>query len=307
MDLGSFDEFINVLRGLSQDYRKDKKSAPLISPAVYIDSESSRKNVNVDQWGGWAAIDIDKHNFNTDQLEDQVREQFGKYNYVVYSTASSSVDTPKFRLVLELDQWINKDDIPKVWYALNEEIGQLNDQQTKDLSRMYYAPGMYKSAHNFFFVNSGAPINIDELLIKHSDAIKHNLRKSKGGSFLDRLPDGVRESIINHRKDVLESAGKKYSWNSYRDCPFVSKRLLQEYESISGVDGSGRYAMIYKMMVSIASSAIKREYPITEVQLIELIRQIDADNTNLYKKRRLDIEASRAISYAYETAKFKIG
>ena len=39
------------------------------------------------------------------------------------------------------------------WYALNKELGDIGDPQTKDLSRMYYVPGKYEGAYNFIFNN----------------------------------------------------------------------------------------------------------------------------------------------------------
>ena len=67
-------------------------------------------------------------------------------------------------------------------------------------------------------------------------------------------------------------------------------------------DGSGRYAMIYQIMTSIACNAIKRKYPITSNQIAELIRQLDRDTSRRYQKRPLQTEAERALEYAYRTA-----
>ena len=89
-------------------------------------------------------------------------------------------------------------------------------------------------------------------------------------------------------------------WTNYLDCPFVNKRLVQEYSSIAHVDGTGRYRMFYKIMTSIAINAVKREYPITSNEIAELLRQIDIDNSNIYSNRPLEIEADRAIEYAYK-------
>ena len=66
------------------------------------------------------------------------KRHYEQYRYFCYSTASSSLTNPKFRLVFPLTQWVNKEDIKHFWFALNKEIGDIADAQTKDLSRMYY-------------------------------------------------------------------------------------------------------------------------------------------------------------------------
>ena len=74
------------------------------------------------------------------------------------------------------------------------------------------------------------------------------------------------------------------------------------FRSIAGIDGSGRYRMIYKIMTSIACSAVKRRYPITSGEVAELVRQLDADSSRIYQNRALKVEADRAIEYAYKNA-----
>jgi predicted nucleic acid-binding protein len=57
--------------------------------------------------------------------------------------------------------------------------------------------------------------------------------------------------------------------------------------------------MIYKIMTSIACNAIKRKYPITEYEIVDLVRNLDRDTSNRYATRHLNVEASRAIEFAY--------
>jgi len=57
--------------------------------------------------------------------------------------------------------------------------------------------------------------------------------------------------------------------------------------------------MIYKIMTSIACNAVKRKYPITEYEIVDMVRQLDRETSNIYAKRPLNVEASRAIEFAY--------
>ena len=147
MDYNSFDEFEQVLYKLSESTKyPTKKDAPLISPATYI-PDTTRGNDNVTGWGMWCALDIDE--FEGDI--EQIKKAYGEYRFVCYSTASSTEEQPKFRLVFPLNKEVHKEDIKHFWFALNKEIGDVADAQTKDLSRMYYVPAKYKDAFNFIF------------------------------------------------------------------------------------------------------------------------------------------------------------
>ena len=129
-----------------------------------------------------------------------------------YSTASSAVDRPKFRLVFNLVETVHRDRIPHFWYALNTEIGDIGDAQTKDLGRMYYVPANYDGAYNFIFCNSGSPIDVDYLVAKHP------YKERIGNSFLDRLPPELQKVVVEHRKN--QTTNTNFSWTDYRDCPF---------------------------------------------------------------------------------------
>lgn len=298
VDLKDWPAFESMLYELSKrpGYKakrgENKKSSPLISPAVYH-PDTTRANKNVIEWAGWAAIDVDNHDFKGN-LENELHDRFGRWYYVCYSTASSTEGFPKFRLVFPLTRHVLHDEIRHFWYALNTEFESLGDRQTKDLSRMYYVPAQYPNAHNFIFSNHGLFVDPTILMEKH----EFTENKTIGNSFFDRLPEELQNKVIAHRRGLLENK-TNIRWTSYRDCPFVNNKLVQEYKTISHTDGSGRYAMIYKIMISIATNAVKQKYPIREAEITELILELDRETSNRYQNRPLMIESERAIEYAY--------
>ena len=189
MDYESFDEFESVLYRLAEsDKYLTKSKAPLISPAIYL-PDTTRANTNVVAWGGFGIVDVD------DYLGDiaDIESIYEKYKYVCYSTASSKVSHPKFRLVFPLTSHIDKDDIKHFWFALNKEIGDIADAQTKDLSRMYYIPNTYKNSFNFIFSHDGDVMNPLDLMSKHS-----YIEPNKG--ILASFPVAIQEAIIKDRK-----------------------------------------------------------------------------------------------------------
>ena len=283
----TFDDFAKILFKLAAVPRKDKTSAYLMSPASYVDG-TTRKNDNVIKWGGWCAVDVDDMDGDMQEFLDA---KCGSFKYVCYSTASSTVETPKFRLVFPLTAEVNREQIKHFWFALNKELGEVGDIQTKDLSRMYYIPGTYANAHNFIFTNDGDPINPEDLMDKHT-----YIEKSSN-TFFDKLPKQMQEAMVNHMKNSLTNTDVK--WNSYRDCPFFPRKLENEYKSITG---SGWYHKMYQIMVSLAYNAIKSKYPITAKEIAWMCRELDMDNGNWYNRRPLDKEAERALEYVMRSA-----
>lgn len=287
IDLKNFDQFENLLLKLSKEHRKGKRDAYLISPATYIEGQT-RANRNVLSWGGWAAVDVDDY-IPVKNLKEDLNERFGKYRFICYSTASSTRDHPKFRVVFKLTQHVDNERIKFFWYALNREIGELGDIQTKDMSRMYYIPALYSDAYNFFFSSrDGVSIDPEELIKKHPYARKANL------TFLEKLPESMRKEVLNHRKSKLTNTD--VTWTNYRDCPFFPKNLASEYMTIST---TGWYHKMYQIMVAIAGNATKNEYPITSQEIAHMCRQLDQETGNWYENRPLEQEADRALEYVY--------
>lgn len=295
-EFNSWDDFESLLYSLSQQkgQKGGKDSSPLISPAIYT-QDTTRSNKNVTVWGGWACLDVDDFRVVTNPvicsavtLQNVLEEKFGEYYYVCYSTASSTEEQPKFRLVFPLTRQVDSKDLPHFWHAMNEEFESLGDKQTKDLSRMYYVPAQYPNAANFIFTNKGIKIDPDMLMNKHSFVEKIST------SFIDRLPPKLAEAVLEHRKKSLDNTN--YTWTSYRDCPFFPRRLELEYKAITG---TGWYHKMYQIMVATAGNAIAKGYPITATQIAILCKELDKDTGNWYNNRPLDKEADRALEYVY--------
>jgi len=287
LNFSSYKTFEKMFFELAQESRKDKKSAPLMSPAIYTE-KSTRANDNVLGWAGWCAVDIDEGDWHGETLTKDIIEKYSKWNHICYSTASSTFEKPKFRLVFPLSKAVHKDSIKHFWYALNKELGDVGDPQTKDLSRMYYVPGKYEGAYNFIYNNfNGIDMVPLEIISKH-DYVE------RSGSLMDNLPPKIREQLLAHRKNTMTNTN--ITWSNYRDCPFVNKKLVKEYNEITD---TGWYAKMYAIMTSIAGNAIRRKYPITAQEITTLCKEIDYENGHWYKSRPFDKEAERAIEFVY--------
>jgi len=287
-DFEEWPSFEKFLYKLAEQPLKGKKDAQLISPATYEDG-TTRANRNVLSWGAWAAVDVDDHEFKGD-LENELLDRFGQHKFICYSTASSTRDLPKFRLVFPLTGSVDGVRIRHFWYALNTDLGDIGDKQTKDLSRMYYIPGSYIGAYNFIFSNhTGYPIDPEELMAKYPYE-----EKKHSNNFIDRLPPEWAKQVIEHRKSQMDN--HNVVWSSYHDCPFWPKKLASDYMTISN---TGWYSKMYQIMVAIAGNAVKRSYPITTSEIAMLCKEFDRETGNWYENRPMEVEADRALEYVY--------
>jgi hypothetical protein len=288
MDFQDFDGLEKTLYGLSKQPKNGKRDAELISPAVY-EPGTTRANKNVIAWAGWCAVDVDDIEIDGN-LNDFVRKLAVDWRFVCYSTASSRPTKKKFRLVFELDRHIPVAEIKHFWFALQTRLDDHGDKQCKDLSRMYYIPATYDDADNFIFSGDGNPIDVDNLLARYP----YIDRAKSGNTLLDRLPAELAEQVVAHRKSMMQNTNIRWSW--YRDCPFWPKKLAIEYATISE---TGWYSKMYSMMVAIAARAIQKDYPISANQIADLCKQFDIEHGGWYENRPLNVEADRALEYAY--------
>jgi hypothetical protein len=294
----TFNDLEDLLYKLSKvpGTKEGPKAVPLISPAEF-QPNTTRANDNVKQWCSWCCMDVDEIEIDDQYEKDPVAwvknlcdELVGDYHYVCYSTASSRVGEPKFRLVFPLSDMVEKKQIKHFWFALNSEIEGLADKQTKDLARMFYVPALYEGAYNFIFSNkTDAYIDPNILMAKHP------YKELEGRTFLDRLPDALKQHVIEYRKGQMDNTD--IHWSGYSDCPFFPKRLAVEYQSISG---SGWYRKMYQIMIAIAGNAVKQSYPITAREIAEMCKQFDRANGNWYENRPIEREADGAIEWVYK-------
>lgn len=291
MDFETWDGLESLLMTLAtkKGQKGGRNSSPLISPAVFK-SDTTRANANVLGWGRWCCIDVDDY---SGSLVDAL-EPLKDYEYICYSTASSTPEYPKFRVVFPLTDFVLAEDIKAFWYALNNLALGVVDAQTKDLCRMYYVPAQYPNAHNFIFKNQGEFMCPRTLMRKYPHHLKNRKKK-----FLETLPKDIQREVLNHRKNQMENV---ITWKSYQDCKFFPQDLGREYIANAGVPNGGNFFRLYMIMIAIAGSAFKHNYPITTFEIVELCRELDNACGAIYKERNMESEAENALEYALKSS-----
>jgi hypothetical protein len=57
---------------------------------------------------------------------------------------------------------------------------------------------------------------------------------------------------------------------------------------------------MYQIMVAVAGTAVKNQYPITANEITNMCREFDMDTGNWYENRPMNKEADRALEYVYK-------
>ena len=281
-------DFVVELKRMAEVPCPSKDKAILLSPALYQPG-TTRANDNVRVWAGWACVDIDHgvEGLTVDQIKETMAQHLGDVYCLCYSTASNTIDKPKFRAVFKLDKPVNRDDIGDLWYAISKLLNGLCDEQTKDLARMFYAPHKYETAQdNWLFEIGDKPLPVKDLIKQYP------YTPDNPTSLIDALPDHIKSAMVEHRMGGLHN--DHYTWTSYHDCPFWPKSAAAKYITITD---TGWYAQMYKIMLAIAGKAFEKGYPITSDQIVTLCKQFDADTGGWYQKRSFHKEANNAINY----------
>ena len=287
IDMDSWEELLTLLYTMhKEDHYKNKKDATLISSAVYKDG-CTRANDNVLHWSRWCALDIDEFPGSVEEIKDLAQG----YAFAAYSTASCREDKLKFRLILPLTSTVRKDDIPAFWNALNTKFIEVLDAQCKDQSRMFYVPGQYEGAFNFFTYEDGPFVDPHDLMSEFPFVRKES-------DIVSMLGDDVKSMLVKHRVRKTTDPCNTITWTSWRDCPFVNKKAVEEYAQITD---TGWYRKLYSIMVGIAAISMKKGYPISEFEIAQLAVEIHNDYSKVqrpdYDKRNFLDEARRALNH----------
>lgn len=248
----------DALRQAIQNAPEGKHDCWLISNG-YKDTSGkyTREEFNF-QWIDTILLDVDNHG-NDAELLERFKSEFERYSYILWQTASSTIECPKFRAIFPLDRkvaWVNE---PRKYTKL--AIRSIFSKWTDDKASWYFTPTRgklntilshrgesYPAANIEWTMNSMKSL---DLAIKHSTSNEFdvdNLFKGKR----ERNPDGWRnfktvKECLGHslppheRHDPLFKACSAMALNGYKDaipqflsevdCPQNHKReMLRQFK-----------------------------------------------------------------------------
>lgn len=250
----TWQEFADELARMAQVTRSAtdamKSASPTISPSVY--DGALRRKENVLGWGGWLATDHDNNTLSIDDAVDLLVDGYDS-PFVLYTTTSSSLRAPRFRIIVPLDRDVERAECTRVWWALGQRMGNTHDESCKDLSRIYSAPANWIASDEqpepctlFHARLEGTPFSVDDLL-----------REAEGAQILIE-PDFTPTSVL--------PAGP--AWN---DAPreLVTPDMRSWFGSVKK---RTYHRVVWQLMCKVAARARFLGVPLTADELVGIVR-----------------------------------
>ena len=141
-------------------HRDDKWQSGWLSPAILRDGATSRQITDVERMAAWLGLDVDHSNWSLQTL----LEYLGRVECVVYSTTRSTAVQPRWRVLLPFSRETSVSEFAGVWKAINHLLDGEVDTKTRNANRLHYLPARWVGGNNEYHVQSGATLNVDELL-----------------------------------------------------------------------------------------------------------------------------------------------
>lgn len=219
--------------------RVEKKGGMAMSPVSYKPG-MKRGNKSVDLVF-CAVFDVEHHG-----PFEALQEKLDGYAYVAHSSYRHTVEAPRFRIILPLNQPIPANQWPHAWERLNLWLGGINDPATKDAARLYYLPSQPPGATGHFIVRGdGRPMDISELpevqAVEATRAVVLSMRESTP-LMMDGIEDASPEPL--NPAGGLEKVVAR--------CKFMSEVALPKNQKVAS-------RSIWMAMVSNASRFEKSE------------------------------------------------
>lgn len=156
----SWDEFRNFLHDASllPNDPLDKDHHFWVAP-FHLKPEMvgvHRRMEDITGIGPFICCDLDCGHWSLSDIRCQLHTRA-----IVYTTASSTRDDPRWRLLIGLDREYTVAEYPRLWRWFGDRFKL--DEQTKDFSRISYMPAQWSDEAVFFAID-GLPARVDGIL-----------------------------------------------------------------------------------------------------------------------------------------------
>jgi hypothetical protein len=160
------DDFIDSLRDCHQQAVADKTSNAMLCPAVFL-PDTGRALKNIVEVGGGLWLDNDTGHFSPEQFA----ELFPGLQFIAFNTFSTTIDRPKYRLVIATDASMDADCYSAAMHEFIRRIAEIDSEHGFDLApthaaALFYLPCQAASGYSFFIVQPGAILEIENRLIR---------------------------------------------------------------------------------------------------------------------------------------------
>lgn len=185
---GSWSDFRDLLADAATIPRaaSEKESWWWVSPMLPHEGATQRRNDDVEQMANWFGMDLDDGNFDIDRLTYRM---IGA-TWLCYSTASSTPDAQRWRIMLLLDRPYDPVDHERLFRWFNHRFSGMLCASTKNVSRLFYLPAAWNSEPSIFHSSYGRAIQVDSILAVTPPQPQPVINGSLNGN-LKTAPDGT--------------------------------------------------------------------------------------------------------------------
>ena len=286
----SWPEFVATMRDFSTQPRPatvEEKTdhTPMISPAIYA-ADATRKNENVEGFGGWFALDIDRGDYafgDVVALFDHLA-----CDYAIWTTTKSKLGAERMRATFRLDRDVEAEECRSLWAGCHAYFYEIGDGQTKDPSRILAVPALWEGSDARFGAACDRGALSVATLLSHAPAPP------------EIVPMEVTKPQLAAIRRALAGKGKAVTGSLY-DCKAVHPRYVEEYLALPRGD---HHRGLYQFMARVAERALFLGLDIQPHHLSDYARQLDAIcmvKTSNARWSRINGEAATALRWAKVT------
>lgn len=187
-------------------YKEDGSTSVKYIIAGEFDS-NFRTNANIIK-RSMLTLDIDEWGGSAEELKEEIKTSFSKYNFMSYSTASCTSENPRARVILPLNEPVLANNFPILARDFIDKIDnkKIRDGIYKDLTSSITAnklAGLYFKPYNtpnycdFFIENEGEYVPISDYNITSVVEKETDFLRSVGKKPLDLTDEEVRELVFS--------------------------------------------------------------------------------------------------------------
>ena len=165
IQLLGFSNLVEFLVALSQEVRTpDQKSErEWIAPFILKPGSTRRIAENISHFVRFIAIDIDAPGWTF----DRILSRMNGLEFIAHTTTKSRPDHQRWRVIAFLSREYTVTEHASVWHFMNDKFDRDIDKNTKDKTRISFAPAQWVGADNHMHQVAGALLNVDEILASH--------------------------------------------------------------------------------------------------------------------------------------------
>ena len=263
-----------------------KHRTPSISPAIYPEGVTRHKD-HVTGWGGWMGLDVDNDGVLYTSMQDAAAIMDGVgTDYLIYGTTKAKPDHHRFRVLFPVSRDLDANEIRTAWDAVIIHFAALGpDPLCKDSSRIYAAPMIWLPAkdgnetpfNDFEYRLEGDVLDIDAVMAQHPPQLIVSASITSPVSPQTDSPMGQTRAALQAMGQT-SNAGRKTSKPlpsglSIFSSPVVTAGMINNYANAAK---GAHHLGLYTFMCAVAGRAKAKGFIITEDDLIDYARQVDA-------------------------------